>query len=165
MFYFTNNSAGAAIVQNAGARTSGIDKFDTSRATCPGGTAPDNRLNLPTQVDGNVLMGQCTNDGTYTTGASTGDIRGLLFFQDHAISDVKKQTSFQGSGSLLLAGTVYAHASDYSDFIQLQGTPGSGTFVLGEIITDELVLSGNGSIAMQLNPNAVYHILKVALLK
>jgi hypothetical protein len=174
MFYFTNNSGGLAIVQNAGARAndypacvgSNVDCFDTNLATCKDGTPPDSRLNLPRYVGGNVLMGQCTDDGTYTTAGATGTIRGMITFQDRAMSDLKKQSSFQGSGSLLLAGTVYAHnRPGYSDFIQMQGTPGSGTFILGEIVTDSLVLSGNASIKMQLNPNAVYWILKASLLE
>lgn len=184
MFYFTNNSGAMAIVNNAGARAPGFptcvnphtasanpdafDCFDTAVATCPGGLPPDNRLGLPTMVGGNVLLGQCTHDGTYTTAAysSADKIRGFVVFQDRAISDLAKQSSFQGSGSLLLAGTLYAHSRpSYSDFIQLQGTPGSGTFVLGEIVTDQLVLSGNGSVAMQLNPLSVYHVLKVSLLE
>lgn len=163
MFYF---HGGGAAVNAGGSAGSGVDPYNTSKATCAGGTPPDSRLNLPATVTGNVLLGQCTNDGTYTTGASTGSIRGLLFFQNRAVSDLHKQLAYNGNGTLLLAGAIYAHNSTANaDFIQFQGTPGNQTFILGLIVTDELVMSGNGSIAMALNPNAVYHILKVALLK
>jgi hypothetical protein len=53
----------------------------------------------------------------------------------------------------------------YNAFLQLQGTPGSGTFVLGNITVDELVESGNGAVAMQLDPNRIYFILKATLLR
>jgi hypothetical protein len=55
--------------------------------------------------------------------------------------------------------------TDYNAFLQLQGTPGGGTFVLGNITADEVVAAGNGSVAMQLNTNSVYNILKVSLLQ
>ncbi len=84
---------------------------------------------------------------------------------------------------MLLSGTVYAHnctaslpaatscnpysfpTGDWQAFVQLQGTPGSGTYVLGEIVTDQLNESGNGAVAMQLNTNAILQILKVQLLR
>jgi hypothetical protein len=47
----------------------------------------------------------------------------------------------------------------------MRGNPGSGTYVLGNITTDQLIEAGNGAIAMQLNPNAVYNILKATLVK
>jgi hypothetical protein len=56
-------------------------------------------------------------------------------------------------------------ASGYQSFFQLQGTPGSGTFVLGNITSDQLVESGNGAVAMQLDPNRVYFILKATLMR
>jgi hypothetical protein len=36
---------------------------------------------------------------------------------------------------------------------------------LGNITSDELILSGNSAVAMALNPNAVYNILKATLLQ
>jgi len=159
-----------------------IDAYTTANATCPGGTAPPTQLNLPTTVPGNVLLGQCTNKGTYIGAGSTdtsGVIRGLIFFQDRANADAKGQASMQGGGGIVLSGNMYFHncnasgtgtgCSDpptgYNAFFDLQGTPSGGTYVLGNITADELVLAGNSTIAMSLNPNAVYNILKASLLE
>ena len=85
----------------------------------------------------------------------------------------------QGGGGLVLTGSLYFHncnsagsgtncsnpATGYNAFLQLQGTPGSGTYVLGNITADSFVLSGNGAVAMSLNPNATYNILKASLIQ
>lgn len=181
--YFNSNSGKAA-----GGHT--VDPFQTPNATCPGGTAPPSKLGLPPTVNGNVLLGQCTNKGTYIGPGSTdtsGTIRGLIFFQDRANADTHGQPHMQGGGGLVIAGNMYFHncnpsgtgtaclaptgipgappAGGYNAFLSLQGSPGSATYVLGNITADELVMGGGGTIAMSLNPNAVYNILKASLLQ
>jgi hypothetical protein len=164
----------------SGGRT--IDDFETSEATCPGGTAPPTQLNIPSTVPGDVLLGQCTTKGTYLGAGSTdtsGTIRSLVFFQDRANADANGQASMQGGGGLVIAGNMYFHncnasgtgtgcsapTAGYNAFFQLQGNNSSGTYVLGNITADELVLGGGGTIAMSLNPNAVYNVLKASLLQ
>jgi hypothetical protein len=167
-----------------------VDPYITANATCPGGTAPPAKLNLPPSVNGNVLVGQCTSKGTYIGSGSTdtsGTIRGLIFFQDRANADDKGQPHMQGGGGLVISGNMYFHncnpsgtgtgcldpvgvpgtppAGGYNAFLSLQGSPGNATYVLGNITTDELVMGGGGTIAMSLNPNAVYNILKASLLQ
>ena len=81
----------------------------------------------------------------------------------------------QGGGGLLVTGNMYFHncpgspscnaSSDYNAFLQFQGNSGSGTFLLGNITVDELNTGGAGAIAMQLNPNSIYYLLKVSLLR
>jgi hypothetical protein len=98
-----------------------------------------------------------------------------VFFQDRANGYQNGQTNMQGGGGLAISGTLYAHNcpgspscnanTEYNAFVQLQGTPGSGTYILGEIVADQLVISGNGAIGMQLNPDAVYFILKASMLR
>jgi hypothetical protein len=181
--YFKSDSGGGP-----GSHT--IDPYTVANGTCPGGTAPPSQLNLPTTVVGNVLVGQCTSKGTYIGPGSTdssGGIRGLLFFQDRADADSKGQPHMQGGSGLVIAGNMYFHncntsgtgtnclapsgtpgnppAGGYNAFLSLQGSPGSATYVLGNITTDELVMGGGGTIAMSLNPNAVYNILKASLLQ
>jgi len=165
---------------SSGGRT--IDQFATSNATCPGGAAPPTQLNLPATVDGNVILGQCTNKGTYIGPGSTdtaGNIRGLIFFQDRANADAKGQASMQGGGGLVISGNMYFHncnaagtgigcsapLTGYNAFFNLQGSPGSTAYVLGNITTDELIMGGGGTIAMSLNPNAIYNIYKASLLR
>jgi len=85
----------------------------------------------------------------------------------------------QGGGGLVISGNLYFHncnsggsgtncsdpTTGYNAFLQLQGTPGSGTYVLGNITTDSFVLSGNGAVSMALNPNAVFNVLKASLIR
>src|SRR5678816_3165784 len=160
---------------NAGKPAGGhtITQYATANATCPGGTAPPAQLALPANVDGNVLLGQCTAKGTYIGPGSTdtsGSIRGLIFFQDRRNADAKGQPSMQGGGGLIISGNMYFHNCNaagtgvncsapnagYNAFLQLQGNPGGSAYVLGNITTDELVIAGNGGVSMALNPNAVY---------
>jgi hypothetical protein len=117
-----------------------------------------------------VLMGECTAKGTYIDPVANptevaGKARGLLYFQDHANGDPKGQTNMQGGGGLALAGTLYLHNTNYQAFLQLQGTPGSGTYVFGEIVTDQFELAGNGAVAMQLSADKTIDVLKVQLLQ
>jgi Putative Flp pilus-assembly TadE/G-like len=186
MFYLSGTAAGnyasVFVDSSSGSSPHNVDPYVTANATCPGGTAPPAQLNLPASVPGNVIAGPCTSKGTYLGGGSTdtsGTIRGLIFFQDRANADNRGQPSMQGGGGLVLAGNMYFHncnssgtgtncsapQTGYQAFFQLQGNPSGGTYVLGNITTDELVLGGNGAIAMSLNPNAVYNILKASLLE
>jgi hypothetical protein len=162
-----------------------VDAFTTSNFTCLGAPPPPSQLNLPSSVNGNVLLGQCTKLGTWvgaTVNSQTdtaGTIRGLIFFQDRANADLDAQGSMQGGGGLVISGNLYFHncnssgtgtgcfnpTAGYNAFLQLQGNPGSGTYVLGNITTDSLVVSGNGAVTMSLNPNAVYNVLKATLIQ
>jgi hypothetical protein len=51
------------------------------------------------------------------------------------------------------------------DIFSLIGNSGSGTYVLGQIVTDNLTLGGTSGITMDLNPTAVFSILKASLLQ
>ena len=192
MFYLSGSGTGARpygsvfFGANAGNPPGGhiVDNYNTSNVSCDG-TLPDPRVGVPSTVPGNVLVGQCAAGGTYLGPPSTdtaGNVRGLLFFGDRNNGTngtyLGGQPSMQGGGGLLLSGSLYftncpgwgaGPCSDppagYNAFLQLQGTPGSGTFVLGNITTDELVEAGNGAVAMHLNPNAIYFILKATLVR
>lgn len=149
-----------------------IDAFNTSAVTCPGGPAPDARLNLPATLPGNVLLAPCT--GTY--GDPTGNYRGILFFQDRASGG---GGGWGGGGGFLLAGSMYFHHCNatgtgvscganptyYNSIFTLQGNSGSASWVLGNIITDNLAMGGTPTINMALNPNATYNTLKATLLR
>ena len=115
------------------------------------------------------------------TGDSNGEQRGELFFQNRGQTLAKKnQPNWGGGGSMLLAGTMYFHqcittgtdtgvgcdtVNAYTDQFSLGGTPSSSTYVLGDIIVDELSLSGNSGLTMDLNPSAAYTTLKAALVQ
>jgi hypothetical protein len=169
---------------NPGGRT--IDSFNTLDAndgvTCPMGTAPDPALGLPASINGNVLMGPCTYDGSYFNSPTNVPLsvgapainRGMLFFQDRNDGNNDGQPSMQGGGGLLLVGTMYFHhcpslpcnpATAYKAFYELLGNSGSGTYLLGNITTDRLIVGGSGDVSMQLSSAKVYTILKASLIQ
>jgi hypothetical protein len=150
-------------------------------------TVPANLLNggAGLNINGNILLGPCV--GYYGdpqgVGAApaVGEQRGFLFFQDRSARGVLP--SWGGGGQFLLAGTMYFHscnssgtgvgcsppsvpatASDYyQDIFSLSGNSGAGTYVLGEIVTDNLTLGGTSGINMDLNPSTAYNVLKASL--
>ncbi len=180
MFYLTGPAAscpgtsggggGVCVGSNSGGGTT--DAFSTSAVQCPGGTAPDPRLNLPATLAGNVLLAPCT--GTY--GDPLGLVRGILFFEDRSSN---LGGGWGGGGGFLLAGSMYFHQcnaagtgvgcgappTDYESQFTLGGNSGSSSYVLGEIVTDKLQLQGTPSVIMALNPNATYDVLKATLLR
>lgn len=193
IFYLTCAKPGSCTSGNeayvyvgADSGTAAGDAFDTSRAHCPGDTPPgwDKRMGIPSTVTGNVLMGPCTTLGAYPGAVmpnvgtdALGPERGILFFADRSAAPAKGET-MNGGGGLLLSGTMYFRdcptllttgtcnqpPTDYQTVASLTGGAGSGTRVFGEIITDQLSLSGNSGITMDLNPWS-RPVLRVELLQ
>jgi hypothetical protein len=177
VFYLTgaaNTCSGQSglICVGSNSGSEAIDAFNTSTVQCPGGSAPDPQLNLPATLPGNVLLAPCT--GTY--GDPLGKYRGILFFQDRASGG---GGGWGGGGGFLLAGSMYFHHCNaagtgvscganptyYNSIFTLQGNSGSASYVLGDIITDNLSMGGTPTINMALNPNATYNTLKATLLR
>ena len=142
--------------------------------------------NLPAQIPANpateganILLGSCTGYYGDPLGATdpNGVQRNFVFFQDRSATAV--QPSWGGGGQFLLAGTMYFHSCNaagtglgcgstptyFSDIFKMQGTSGSGTYVLGDIVTDNLTLGGTSGITMDLNPAQSSGILKATLLR
>jgi hypothetical protein len=112
-----------------------------------------------------------------------GEQRGMLFFQDRsanlASTHPPNMPSWQGGGAFGLAGNIYFHycasatagsggncpSSAFTDQFSLGGGSATNTFVVGDIVTDQLSLGGNSQIEMDLNPNALYYVLKASLLQ
>ena len=134
---------------------------------------------LPATLTGNVMLAPCY--GTYGDPLGAADPmgiqRGMLLFQDRA--SLSANPSWGGGGSFLLAGTMYFHSCNssgtgtscgapgtyYNDIFTLQGGSGSTTYVLGDIIADNIALGGNSAITMNLNPTKAFTILKASLLQ
>lgn len=162
MFYFYSGSLNIA----GGSSGNNIDSVSSSSLTCDG-SAPPSALNMPSTLSGNVLWGQCTANGTYVdSGGDTSDTysssgsRGLLVFQDHANSS---QTTFAGSGKLAFSGAVYCHQSGYGAVLNISGAGTSGTYLLGEIVVDQVVLSGSGTIKLALSSANTTPLSKVGV--
>ena len=107
------------------------------------------------------------HNGTYWDNAgdttdSVGSLRGLLMFMDH--SDTASP-QLQGSGSLAYTGTLYFHSTSYATVFQIPGGTTNGTLIWGNVVTDQMQLTGSGALTMALNPAATTPMLKVSLLK
>lgn len=166
MFYFYTGSF--SFSGGTGSVNSWVDQVNSTDLTCDG-SLPPSSLNMPSAISGNVLIAQCANNGTYwDSGGDTSDSRGapgsrgILAFQDHSNTT---QPSISGSGNLAFSGAMYFHSSGYSDVLNLSGNGSSGTFILGEIITDQLTISGNGVVNLALNAAATTSVSKVAMLQ
>ncbi len=182
LFYFSGTES-VSVTSDSGATTAGIDVFDTSRVPCSAPGSSPLPAGVPPSLNGNELLAPCV--GPYGD-PPLGLNRGILFFQDRSTL-MSSGATWQGGGDFLLAGTMYFHqchtngtdttgtscsGSAYSSGLKtnqaalsLGGNSGSGTYLLGEIIVDTLSLGGNPTINMDLNPNATFSILKVALLQ
>jgi len=181
-FYLSGSGGGrfgsVVIDSNAGSPISGAIPYFTDGgggqnppALCPGQPAPTGLSALPAQFNGSVLLGQCFDPFT----GAPATTRGVLFFQDRNNNDPNGQAALQGGGELLIAGTMYFHhcpnspdcdvVNDYKAFLAMGGTPGSSTRVYGNIITDQLQMSGNPLISMILDPNLLFNILKATLIQ
>ena len=80
-------------------------------------------------------------------------------------ADILRQVGKIDPDLILLGGDLYFHSTGYKAFFDLQGSPGSSTYVYGDIATDELVLGGTAEIDMQLNNNQMVTSVKAALLQ
>jgi hypothetical protein len=166
MFYFY---AGSININGcSGCTNSNLIPVPSTALTCDG-SAPSSALNMPSTLNGNVLIAQCTANGTYwDPGGDTSDargnpgVRGLLIYQDHADAT---QPIFTGSGALSFSGALYFHSSSYTDLLSLDGGSSSGTFVIGEIVADQVSLTGSGAINLALNPTPSVDLTKVAMLQ
>ena len=192
MFYFTgggavNVSADSGHTRNNGTSVCGL-AFSTFTGTgmlangikCTGASSVPSNLTGVTTLTGNVMLAPCT--GTYgdpyvVQGLTDplGVQRGFLFFQDR--STLSATQSWGGGGSFLLAGTMYFHSCNasgtgtgcgaagtyYNDSFSLAGGSGSSTYLLGDIIADNVTLGGNSGITMDLNTTTAFSILKASL--
>jgi Flp pilus assembly protein TadG len=105
--------------------------------------------------------------------SATSSYKNILFFEDHnaGANTGKNAHSMGGGGAMSLEGTIYltnllgtmtGDAATYQE-LDLQGNPGSGTLIQGEIIVGALGLGGNGGITMNLNSALTYNISQVAM--
>ena len=163
MFYLTNGG-GLSFAANSGSKT--VDPVPSSYLLCSSSQSLPS--GVPTSINGNVLWAQCTSNGTYAgTGSadteSTSGSRGLLMFLDRTQSPPKNLQA-GGGGSMAFAGAFYFHHNtSYDDIFSLQGGSGTGTYIIGEVVADQLSLGGNGSINMALSKDATTYLAKSAI--
>jgi hypothetical protein len=115
-----------------------------------------------------TMLGSCSSIGGNCT---TDTYKGILFFQNRASGALTHH--FGGNGCLSLTGTIYTTntlaimtgtPTQYQT-LDLQGTPCSGTAIIGQIITSALNLGGNATLRMALNPAGALHVRQMALVR
>jgi putative Flp pilus-assembly TadE/G-like protein len=128
---------------------------------CPSGSA--NPSQVPAVLDGNILLGPCS--GTY---ASPDGNRGFLFFQNRSAA---ASASWGGGGQFLSSGFMYFHNGNgatcgtNTSCLTLQGSSGSQSYTLGNIVVDKLSMGGSPQINMILNSKATFSVLRPTLLQ
>jgi Flp pilus assembly protein TadG len=174
MFYFTN---GGSVTVGADSGNKCQADFVTAgyvgSSSLANGIKCKSTSNVPsnltsvTSLSGNVLLAPCS--GTYgdpyeAKGLTDpdGEQHGFLMFQDRSTASANQ--SWGGGGAMLLAGTMYFHNStDFSDTFTLTGNSGSSTYVLGDIVADDVSLSGDSQVTMDLNTSVVFSVFKASI--
>jgi Putative Flp pilus-assembly TadE/G-like len=177
-----------------GPTTSSGTNYLPNGVKCTASSVVPTNLTTAGSLTGSVLLAPCNVPDSTTSlcspncsvnfgdplGAAdpNGVQRGILFFQNRSVN-AGSNPSWGGNGGMLLAGTMYFHqcvsgGSDtgigctgtvWNDQLTLGGSSGSNTYVLGDIIVDQLHVGGNGQIVMDLNPSAAFTTLKAALVQ
>ncbi|MGA7928491.1 MAG: hypothetical protein WCA20_21170, partial [Candidatus Sulfotelmatobacter sp.] len=177
VFYFVGSSS-VSVAANSGGSTF---SYTTSNLKCTASSAVPG--NIPATITvGNILLAPCS--GYYGDPLGTndplGEQRGILFFQDRSATGVGAQ--WGGGGQFALVGTMYIHAcigasgagvgctqtastKSSLDTFSFSGNSGSGSYVWGQIIADQISMSGTPGINMDLNPATVYTVLKASILQ
>lgn len=164
MFFFYSGSMN--VTGSSGTPSTTIDNVDARDLTCDG-TYPPSSLGMGTSIAGNVLYAQCTAGGTYydsghdtTDTISNSGSRGLLIFQDHSNST---SPGLIGTGSMTFSGSLYFHSTGYNTQMSFGGGGSGGSYVLGEVVADQLTLTANGVLHMYLNPAPTFLLAKAGL--
>jgi Putative Flp pilus-assembly TadE/G-like len=140
---------------------------------CTGGPAVP--TGVPATLNGNVLLGPCTD--TYADPA--GRYRGFVFFQDRSTAAAPLMGG--GGAPFTTAGLSYFHqcnasgtgtgclspsSGGYGTALTLQGNSGQTNYRIGPIVADRLQLAPNsGTLKLFLDANATVPGLRAQLLR
>lgn len=183
LFYFDgnhtlsigSNSGTLTETRRVGGRLRTVFNCRTTTVSLSGTSCISNLPAAAGDIGGNVLLGPCS--GTYGDPTGTGSQRGMLFFQDRD-SQVQTAPTWNPSGSFALIGNLYFHqchlngssgsgancdSTAFSDTLTLGS--GGAAYIVGDVVADQLHLSGTSNITVSLNPNPQYYVLKASLLQ
>jgi hypothetical protein len=163
LFYFL--SGGPVFSGGSGAANSNISSVPSYYLNCSGTTTPGA---MPATLSGNILASQCSAGGTYvgvpsSDSYSASGLRGMLFFAGH--SDTYNAVLLGAGGSLNFTGGLYFHNSGYADDVEFDGAGNSTTYAVGNIVVDQLKLSGAGTIKMDLTGSSLSGSPSVSILQ
>ena len=131
---------------------------------CPAAGSPPNPTQVPSLIDGNILLGPCS--GTY--GDPNGWNRAFLFFQNRSTA---ANASWGGGGQFLLSGFMYFHSGSgatcgtNTTCLTMSGGSGAGAYALGNIVVDKISMTGNSGLNMILNPTVTFQVLRPQMLQ
>jgi len=127
-------------------------------------------IGLPADPTNAGRFNIAANGGSSLIGSPLNSVyKGVLFFQNR--NTVAQTHTMGGGGTMTLQGTIYltntiatmSTTPTQYQALTLQGGPGSGTLIQGEIIVGSLALGGNGAITMNLNANRYLLVSQIAL--
>lgn len=129
---------------------------------CPSGSPVPSQV--PNPINGTILLAPCglVNQGISGVYGSPDGNRGFLFFANRSTAN---NPSWNGGGQFLLSGFMYFHSTSYASVITMKGNPSSASYTLGNIVVDQVAISGTPAINMILNPTATFKVLKPSLLQ
>jgi hypothetical protein len=166
-FYFSSGSMN--IAGCSGCAAAGIDTVASSALTCDG-TTPNAQLHLPATFTGNVLLAPCTKHGGYvdatgdtndTAGsATTPGIRGLLVYQGHGDTSAPTLGS---TGQQVFVGSLYFHSTGYADVVTIQNSPSSSSYVVGNLVADQVNLPASSSLTLALQSQVGVPLVKIGM--
>jgi hypothetical protein len=164
MFYFHQGTLN--IGSNTG-KTAGLTSVASSDITCDGALPPGN-LGIPALLTGNVLTAQCTSNGTYfdnyaDTSDSSGNIRGVLFFQEY--SNSSSAPVLYGNNVSMYTGSEYFHNSTYGVNLSLTSGTADALTTWGNIVVDNLTFAGTNEVRVLLGGVGTAPVARIAMVQ
>jgi hypothetical protein len=117
----------------------------------------------------------------FGTSDPDGTARGLLMMQNRGVAySNSNMPNWQGGGAFLLSGSLYFHqcgtsgtdtpgldcpASAYTTQLVFGGNASGTSYVLGDIVTDQLEINGSSGVAMDLSPAKSFFTFSASLLQ
>jgi len=188
MFYFAT-AATLSFRANSGSESIDVYRPDGSTVNgvtspplkCPSGSATPSQV--PATIPGNVLLGPCgKTSGIGASGqyGSPDGNRGFLFFQNRAVAANGGSCTagfggncaiLGGGAGFIFSGFIYLHEGNggtcgtNTSCLSLAGGSGGNSFTIGNIVVDQLSLTGSSAVTMILNSLATFSVLRPTLLQ
>ena len=168
---------GIYIIAGGGIEVKGTAEIDSTPAVIGGGPDPeadparvlifstDNTTDpaCSSSTDARCIQGKIEMAGETSLrlwGLDSGPWKGLLMWQDRHGSDPAAPINLVGSGTMNLAGTIYAPLAD----VKITGNgEAEGTRLAVQLISLTWDLGGNGELFMPYDPSQLYHFVQQGL--
>ena len=157
-----------------------VSTMSSTYLTCNGNAPPAfGSVSIPANLTGNVLVAQCTTDGTWTNdnsgkGSTNGTIRGLLFFINPNQTTVSASLAGSANTVSVYAGSEYIHtysstclttSTCYQGYLTITGAVADGLITWGDIIADTLTINGAYETQMLMIGSGTTPTSKIAMIQ